>query len=596
MYENFDFESIVANFIIRIAPNLYRFGSTLIESSSKKNEEAITNTYSAYLIGAAERYGKAKSFFIQDTPTSLYDFYVPVRISSGDLNLPKVSLNDIFCLTKHAVITASAGAGKSMLLRHLFIDAIRNSDRVPVFIELRRINDSNFALLDEIVSELESFGFDLGEEYIKKGIAQGQFVLFLDGYDEVKDDLRNELNNQIDVLSKYAPECILVISSRHDETFSRWEDFREFSVEPLSLNEACELVEKLPYDEVLKDKFISDLRSSLYGLHKSFLSNPLLLSIMLLTYGESADIPQKLSLFYNQAYESLLYRHDARKGGFKRDRRTALDTQDFARIFSAFCLRTYDAHKFSFTRLEVLEYLEKAIANVEMVVNTQDFLDDCLKAVCLLMEDGLNITFSHRSFQEYFVARYIRNADPAVQKKLLTRFESTIRMDNVYSLLYEMNPDLVERELLVPRLNEILGLLKVKRKFGITHFYRFLNRYFTSVHIMDEAIRYRHRVADESYIREFDVDIFVFAYRHCVLDHVVSKTDKRIIRDLKLTLADHDERLDLDTVSYRSPIIEKLSKVGGIFGVDGLNSVVRLTSRLEQKHNTVQESLDELLN
>jgi hypothetical protein len=55
---------------------------------------------------------------------------------------------------------------------------------------------------------------------------------------------------------------------------------------------------------------------------------------MLLSYGQSASIPNKISVFYNQAYEALFERHDVLKDGFRRKRLTPLDIQDFARVFA----------------------------------------------------------------------------------------------------------------------------------------------------------------------------------------------------------------------------------------------------------------------
>ena len=88
-------------------------------------------------------------------------------------------------------------------------------------------------------------------------------------------------------------------------------------VQPLDLASAVELVRKLPFDDPVKERFVADLHGGLFKSHESFLSNPLLLSIMLLTYSDIAHIPTKLSIFYTQAYESLFQKHDALKGGFR---------------------------------------------------------------------------------------------------------------------------------------------------------------------------------------------------------------------------------------------------------------------------------------
>src|SRR6185503_8614326 len=126
------------------------------------------------------------------------------------------------------------------------------------------------------------------------------------------------------------------------------------------LDQACELVQKLPFESEFTSKFLKDLRDTLFAKHNSFLSNPLLLSIMLLTYGQSADIPNKLNVFYNQAYEALFQRHDALKGAFQRDRSTGLDIQDFAKVFAAFSLQTYDKRVFQMSKTQAIDYLEGA--------------------------------------------------------------------------------------------------------------------------------------------------------------------------------------------------------------------------------------------
>ena len=437
-----------------------------------------------------------------------------MRVSSGKATLPKVVLNDIVSLTKRAVVTASAGAGKSILLRHLFLDALRSSERIPVFVELRSIERSDQKLYDTIKENLVALGFDLGDRYIAKGFELGHFVVFLDGFDEVKSEFRVSLSKQIVQLSRNARDSVIIVSSRRDDVFTGWDGFREFSVSPLAVEEACELVERLPFDSELKRKFISDLRGFLFDRHESFLSNPLLLSIMLLTYGESADIPTKVSLFYNQAYEALFQRHDALKGGYQRHRKTSLDIQDFARVFGAFCLQTYDDRKFRFFPSEAREYVRKAKTYVGLDVEDADYLEDCLQAVCLLVEDGLSVAFSHRSFQEYFVAQYIHGADPLVQRELLHRFIGAIQTDNVYSLLYETNSGIVEREVLVPKLKEIFDDIGVRRSVGITHVMKIIKANFSHVHVSPERLGFT--LKDPSEGVSTSLDVLVFAYTHCV--------------------------------------------------------------------------------
>ena len=585
--------TIAADFVARNFTKIVEFGTSVLNGAKSEVELRLKTAYSTYLINAGERYGRAKSFFIRTVPTDIYSFYVPMRVTSDKTALPKVVLDDIVSLTTRAVVTASAGAGKSILLRHLFLDALRSSERIPVFVELRSIERSDQKIFDVIKENLVTLGFDLGDRYIKKGFELGHFVVLLDGFDEVKSEIRVSLARQIVKLSQQAPDCVIIVSSRHDDAFSGWDDFREFGVSPLTVEEACELVKKLSFEAELKEKFIADLRGFLFKRHESFLSNPLLLSIMLLTYGESADIPTKLSLFYNQAYEALFQRHDALKGGYQRDRRTSLDIQDFARIFGAFCLQTYDDRRFRFSRSEALEYVRKAKTYVKLDVEDADYLEDCLQAVCLLMEDGLSVVFSHRSFQEYFVAQYIHGADPLLQRDLLNRFIRSIRMDSVYGLLYEMNSGIVEREFLVPMLKKIFDDMGVRRFVGITHFTRFLKANFSHIRVSSERLLFRHKLRHG---QEFSpVDVLAFAYRRCVAaeDKTVygAQSDAFMARYPASGAAEYD----LSKLSISSPFIKELAESGGLFSVDGFELVLRLSRDLEHRHATVRDSLDRLL-
>src|SRR5439155_8343879 len=91
--------------------------------------------------------------------------------------------------------------------------------------------------------------------------------------------------------------------------------------------------------------------------------------------------------------------------------------------------------------------------------------------------------FSHRSFQEYFVALHISLAAPDIQNKLIERYWPNMRADDVIELLLEINPDLVERALIVPQLERLFSDIGVKRKIGVTHAARYFKKIYRSCHL-----------------------------------------------------------------------------------------------------------------
>lgn len=350
MPDLFDPNQVIANFMTQ---NL----TLLLEAFQNRTKKFIDNiraridsTYRKYLTQMFEKYSKVKSFFVRAEPVFLYSFYIPLSLKTRTADIEMPDIIKISNISKNIIITGLAGTGKSMMLRHLLLSSLTNNYKVPIFIELRTLNqNSEVTIMDAIFDVLSAFKLTEDHEFSERALRLGHFAVFFDGIDEVSKIKRQTISNQIQNFAKHYDKCMIIVSSRPDNEFGGWANFTIMQMAPLNLQQACSLIEKLEYDPDIKSKFDTALKNGLFKSHVSFLSNPLLLSIMLLTYGQSADIPMKLNVFYNQAYEALYQRHDAFKGGYQRDRKSGLDIQDFARMFSAFSLQTYDKRMFQFS-------------------------------------------------------------------------------------------------------------------------------------------------------------------------------------------------------------------------------------------------------
>lgn len=478
MAEEFNINTVTAEFLQQNLEKFFRTAKGIIKAGADQLRLILDRTYKEYISNLLTRHSKIKSFFIRTEPANLYDFYVPLSISTRQRKLEGTGIHDIVRVSPFSIITGSAGSGKSMLMRHLLINTLVNKDKVPLFIELRQFNQNGGDLHKMIYQVLHNNKLELDDDFIEKALKAGHFAIFLDGFDEINLAKRKDIGREILLFTEKYSDNWYVISSRPDNLLEGWQGFVLFGVAPLNLDQAKELIQKLPFDEDMKKKFVVDLTQELFSKHESFLSNPLLLSIMLLTYSQGATIPTKLNVFYNQAYEALFERHDALKGGFQRERRTLLDIQDYAKAFSAFCIQTYDKRKFEFSQTEALNYFDKAKEITLLEYNSKDYLLDALQAVCLLVEDGLMIVFPHRSFQEYFTARFITEARPNIQRRLIKRYSKNVRADNVIELLYEMKPDIVEQYFIISEIEKWRKLIKCKGKLGITHYAHLLKEIF----------------------------------------------------------------------------------------------------------------------
>lgn len=556
-------------------------------------KQELNQAYTKYLEATYNKYSKSKSFFIRNQVVDLYGYYVPVGLSNGKLTIDDPGFNSCLKNSSRTIIVGTGGCGKTILMKHLFLDCISEGDYAPVLIELRDINESSNSLEVLIEEVLETYGFDVSSAFLEKAKAEGHLSFFLDGYDEVDHSLRDKLIKEIKRMSNKYPGCPMFISSRPDEVFQGIEDYQVYRMLPLSLESATKLISKLPYDKEVKQKFSKDLEEGLFKSHESFLSNPLLLSIMLLTYGENAQIPSKLSIFYNQAYEALFQRHDAHKGGYSRSRKTDLDILDFSRVFSIFALQTYEKRLFKMPRVDCLKYIEKSRDALQKDFQAEDYLSDLLSAACLLLEDGLEIAFSHRSFQEYFVALHIASAAPESQEKLIDRYWRNMDSDNVINLLFEINPELVERVLIIPKLTEMFEAIGVKNKVGVTHTAKYLKLVYKSFIIREDSVS----ASFSSFEANYSSIVRMLVNEYGAFKHVGKHQFSGFLEYLNETYVGGAGEIEfkISEMTYRTPLMADIINSDGAFSAKYLQAIYETFKDIKKKHKKIGQNLDALL-
>jgi hypothetical protein len=559
----------------------------------------IDRTYRQYIERLLERYGKGKSFFVRTEAIPLYEFFVPLDLTTQSRRLTTPTAANVFSLFSRVVLTGTGGSGKSMMMRHLLVSAIKEEIGTPLFLELRELNNTSVTIQHALQRTLEVFGLDVDDSFLRSALKDGQFVIFLDGFDEVEHALRKRIAREIRDLASQYPKTAIVLSSRPDSSLQGWETFTELQVDPLTLAQATELVQKVPFDEKVKERFVRDMQQGLFDKHESFLSNPLLLSIMLLTYGDVAYIPQKLSTFYGQAFEALFHRHDALKSGFQRERSSGLDIQEFGRVFAAFSLFSYDQREFAFTEARALELIGAARDAAMLDFNEEAFLIDAIQAVCLLLEEGLSITFAHRSFQEYFVARFIQASPPEMKAKLVERFSVTVQSDSVMALLWEMDPYIVEKAYLLPKLAAVRAMTGVRKKVGTTHLLRYLKGVYGEFHRLDvpneDGTRVSANLANEPIQT---ASLFAFRrYRDWQAARAARNLeDTEVILEQALRL-DHGEATDIPAKNLKrgGQFIREVATHGLIWGRQFLQDLMNIENEIRTKHESNRESLTTLL-
>lgn len=495
MENDFDINSVTAEFLSNQVDRFFESLKTVGKNVSDRAKLALTDSLRSYVSKIYERHSHARSFFHRNEPAFLYSFYVPIGVRCQTLSIPKANASSLVARSTRIVIQGSGGCGKSTLSRHLLLDILRQKSKIPIFVELREINRTKENLDALILKSVRASGLEVEKSLFDRALESGLFAIIFDGYDELDLSERQTISQRIRAIGDEHKDNWIIVTSRPDDEFNGWTNFCIFDTMPLSLEQALELVELSPVEYELKTKFSDRLKGDLYEQHKSFLSNPLLLSIMLVTFHDTAEIPSKLSVFYSQAYEALFQRHDAWKGGFNRQKECGLDIHDFARLFSGFSILAYDQRLFSFTKTAAISLVKKGSELTGVRVQADAFLRDAIQAICLLVEDGLQISYSHRSFQEFFSARFIADSPPEIKIPLAQRVSANSRFDNVLILLFELQPTFVETSILLPAVRQFLTKLKIKgATVSRAAHLRFLKSRFDNFRIGQDGLCYAENI------------------------------------------------------------------------------------------------------
>ena len=596
MNDDFDVNKVVADFLNTNIESFFNSTKEVFKGTKEKMQLHLKKTYKEYLCHVADKYSRAKSFFIRDQPTYLYNFYVPLAICSSNRNLGDASFRVISTTARRCIIIGGAGCGKTILMRHLFLDCLSSKLYVPIIMELRSLNQTGKSVKDLINDTFSINNFSMNTTYINKAMAAGHFAFIFDGFDEIYHESRHRIAKEIQWLANVYNKNVFIVSSRPDNEFAGWENFDVLTTKALDLDKACELLAKLPYDSDIKIKFTDDLRGGLFEKHESFLSNPLLLSIMLLTYSQSADIPNKLNVFYNQAYEALFQRHDVLKGGFQRNRLCGLDIQDFGNVFSSFSVLTYDKNHFSFSRTEALDYLDIAKRITSIDFSCSKFLDDALQAVCLLLEDGLELKFTHRSFQEYFASRFILNSKYEIQKTLINKYFKNSPQDNLVALIFEVNPEMLERTLILPRLAELRQTIRYGEISVHESYLQYLKLLYQQFEIeLPDKLSAYHR--KEAAFQFSELVSFLLVHYGQAFGWTGFELDSLAIDPLCAKYCCENNRVTFptDELKHDDNFTLDIAGHGAFFSMDIMRLIMNIHDGIIYKHNTIDASIEDIL-
>ncbi|MBI1348416.1 NACHT domain-containing protein [bacterium] len=353
---------------------------------------------------------KVKTIFQLEKDVDIKHFYYTSRIRIGKEPKSISSLSDI-PFDGNIVIEGTVGQGKSTFLRYLTWAEATKGKAIPLFIELRKY-DAKEDAIKLIQSQLVTFGLPTDEDVLVFLLDSGKIWLFLDGFDEIADRNRSSVVTALESLATRFPNTRMIITSRPDSDIQSSAFFRVLALCPLRPGEYKQLIRRMCTNASIADRLINQTETadqlasdgrSITGL----LNTPLMVALLLVKFNIEQSVPENLCDFYRELFILLLQRHDKSKAGFRRERQSKLSDDDIQAVFDSLCfqMRKDGLSAISKTRLRLV--LKSICEDEDLTADSACVLSDITKITCLLLEDGGEFHFVHRSVLEFHAARHV---------------------------------------------------------------------------------------------------------------------------------------------------------------------------------------------
>lgn len=205
-----------------------------------------------------------KTLLNRNDPIALEDCFVaPDFKTRGESISSDEFLGQVNKSGGKVVITGLAGSGKSVFLKYSFRSVIeKGHSYYPIFFELRSLNripKKKGILLAEIFESIHECCESFTRAQFNHGLRSGAFYFLLDGFDELNQEIREQVADEITALGRNHNKCALLVTSRPSDEFVAWEGFTEAQLLPFDLEKAVEYISKLRFDKDKKQDFLADL-------------------------------------------------------------------------------------------------------------------------------------------------------------------------------------------------------------------------------------------------------------------------------------------------------------------------------------------------
>ena len=353
---------------------------------------------------------------------------------------------------QYLMVLGGPGVGKSTFLKKIGLEAFSKERCIPIFIELKQLaraeeTDLTQYIESEIFQQSLSGGEANTKSLVTAHLREGNFLILLDGLDEVAEERMSEVTQQIQSFIKRNDKNRFIISCRtaaHTLNFTRFVDviiaefndvqirqFIEYWFDATSLETAD------PSKQIWK-RLSASKNASIKDLARS----PLLLTYLCLICERDQSLPNTRKDLYAKALNIILEGWDKQKG-VANDRALSKDRLDpylETKLLSEIAYDNFQNDQLFFSKDYLLEKISHFLKGH---FNEMDGSEVASAFHTIEIRQGVlverfigSFCFSHLTFQEYLTAYFtVKNR---LVEQLLEKHLTDSRWREVFLLASEL--------------------------------------------------------------------------------------------------------------------------------------------------------------